>query len=83
MKESTQLAKLMLLNRKELTVAYMDRRFKTNNSAEIINRLRKSGMPIETRWEKNEDTGKEIRNLKQMNSKLEKQYCKLVEVKNG
>jgi hypothetical protein len=58
MRESTQLAKLMLLDRKELTVAQMDRKFKTNNSAEIINRLRKSGMPIETRWEKNEKTGK-------------------------
>jgi hypothetical protein len=58
MKWTTQTVKLKLLNRQELTVALLDKNCSTNNSAEIIRRLRKSGMPIETRWEKNEDTGK-------------------------
>jgi chromosome condensin MukBEF MukE localization factor len=58
MRDTTQRAKLMLLARKELTVAEMDRMFSTNNSAEIINRLRKSGMNIDMGWETNEKTGK-------------------------
>jgi predicted transcriptional regulator len=58
MRDTTQRAKLMLLARKELTVAEMDKMFSTNNSAEIINRLRKQGMSIDTRWETNEKTGK-------------------------
>jgi predicted transcriptional regulator len=58
MRDTTQRAKLMLLARKELTVAEMDKMFSTNNSAEIINRLRKQGMSIDTRWEANEKTGK-------------------------
>jgi len=58
MSDSTQRAKLILLARQELTVAQMDKMFRTNNSAEIINRLRKQGMKIETRWETNKATGK-------------------------
>jgi hypothetical protein len=58
MKWTTQTVKLKLMDRQELTVALLDKRCSTNNGAEIINRLRKSGMPIETRWEKNEKTGK-------------------------
>lgn len=58
MRDTTQRAKLILLSRQELTAAQMDKMFKTNNSSEIINRLRKQGMKIETRWETNEKTGK-------------------------
>lgn len=57
MRDTTQRAKIMLLARKELTVAQMDKMFNTNNSAEIINRLRKSGMNIDLRWETNKKTG--------------------------
>lgn len=58
MNNSTTRAKLMLMSRKELTVAQMDKMFNTNNSAEIVNRLRKSGMDIDMRWERNKKTKK-------------------------
>jgi hypothetical protein len=57
MNNSTQRAKLMLLARQELTVAQMDKMFHTNNSAEIINRIRKQGLKIDLRWETNKKTG--------------------------
>lgn len=55
---TTQLVKIALLSGRKLTVREMDKEFSTNNSAEIIRRLRAEGMVIDTTWKLNEKTGK-------------------------
>lgn len=54
---TTQTLKLLLLDGKSLTVAELDKRLKTNNSAEVVRRLRQSGFPVITTWKTNEKTG--------------------------
>lgn len=52
--DKLQRLKLMLLDGKFLTVRYMDRVFKVNNSPDLILRLRKE-MKVSMKWAVNEE----------------------------
>lgn len=54
---STQRVKLLLLSGKKLTVQQLDKKLKTNNSAEIIRRVRRD-IDVGMKWRKNRKTKK-------------------------
>lgn len=58
MKQSTtQRVKTLLLEGKKFTVQKLDKLLSTNNSAEVIRRVRKL-IPVKTEWKRNRKTGK-------------------------
>ena len=54
--EKAQTLKLLLLDGRRLTVSELDDILKTNNSPQVVNRLRKSGVPVQMEWKTNPNT---------------------------
>ena len=56
MKGNTQRLKLLLLSGEKLTVAELDDILKTNNSPEVVRRLRNQEFTVELEWRTNPKT---------------------------